>query len=373
MKYSDKPSRTGVTGCKAACGSALFEAFPLTYRYASRVPSGGRRPRPLPLNAIDRRKAAAGLMRKTHSVYKYEMRKRWLSDPRRAYAEWQAHEAAGAEGRPFAEQSILQHQAMFARFYRHVVSSGATVATFGSDVIESFWLKADAPSYAPATRMRYIKLLDRLCRHLVEIGVRQSNPAARLTQASQWPEAEPEPLFLTPEFDERLQAHVHPVPGDNLEISRSKAIVALFLGTGVTAAEGRAATLANLRPIAAPPYLHIPAKKPKNPRTVRIEPFAVEALAAWGAMRLELPITGELLFSLRRIGAPITDMSLGKIVKAAFDAAGVAAEDMSPRILRNTYCRRALLAGVGRDDLTQRLGLSSHRTVDRMLATIEHA
>ena len=43
----------------------------------------------------------------------------WHLDPARAYADWQAREAAGADRRPFAQQSIVQHRAMFDRFNRY--------------------------------------------------------------------------------------------------------------------------------------------------------------------------------------------------------------------------------------------------------------
>ncbi len=43
---------------------------------------------------------------------------------------------------------------------------------------------------------------------------------------------------------------------------------------------------------------------------------------------------------------------------------------MSPRTLRNTFCRRQLLAGRTRDEVSQMLGLTSNRTCDRIAATI---
>jgi hypothetical protein len=44
---------------------------------------------------------------------------------------------------------------------------------------------------------------------------------------------------------------------------------------------------------------------------------------------------------------------------------------MSPRILRNTYARRQLLAGRSNVDVSQLLGLTSQRTVVRLRATVE--
>ncbi len=301
------------------------------------------------------------------------MKKLWLSDPARAYANWQTREAAGADRRPFSQQSIIQHRAMFDRFHRHLVGHGATLASFGPDHIAAFWLDPHATTYTPATRMRYLKLLDRLCRHLVDAGVRKTNPASELVLAGRWPQGDPEPLFLSEAVDACLQKFVRPKRNDDLVQLRCRAIVALFLGTGITAREGRMARTGDLHPDASPPYLHVTGKRPKAARTVHLASFAVAPLAAWLAVRPELPVAGDLLFALTTTGTPITDMSLGKIVRTAFDAIGLEADDMSPRILRNTYCRRALLQGISPDAVTLRLGLSSNRTVHRMLATIEAA
>ena len=43
---------------------------------------------------------------------------------------------------------------MFDRFYRYLVPRGATVASFGADVLDGFWLDGDATKYSPAMRMR---------------------------------------------------------------------------------------------------------------------------------------------------------------------------------------------------------------------------
>ncbi|AVA37675.1 site-specific integrase (plasmid) [Cupriavidus pauculus] len=212
--------------------------------------------------------------------------------------------------------------------------------------------------------------MDRLCRHLILAGVRASNPAAELRLADQWLQEEPERLYLPEEVDARLQEFVRPLSGDNSVQLRCRAIVAFFLGTGVTAGEGRMTRVQDLHPATSPLYLHVPAKNQKSPRIIDLESFAIAPLSAWLAIRSKAPVYGDLLFTLKRTGTPITYMSLGKIVREAFDAIGFDAADMSPRILRNTYCRRALLQGLQREEITRRLGLSSNRTVDRLAQSI---
>ncbi|SCU73649.1 hypothetical protein CNECB9_1260010 [Cupriavidus necator] len=114
----------------------------------------------------------------------------WHTNPTAAYADWQAREAAGADRRPFSARSIVQHRAMFEHFRRHLLERGATLASFSPEHIAAPWHTPAGARHGVATRMRYLKLLDRLCRHLVAIGVRQTNPAAPLVREAHWPESE---------------------------------------------------------------------------------------------------------------------------------------------------------------------------------------
>nr|WP_244223011.1 tyrosine-type recombinase/integrase [Cupriavidus lacunae] len=293
----------------------------------------------------------------------------WLKNPTLAYRDWQTSEAAGADRRPFSARSIVQHQAMFEHFRRHLMARGATIGSFGAADIERFWQSPAGRSYSQATRMRYVKLLDRLCRHLIFVGVRLDNPAAALLRIEGWPDQEPTPQYLDAIEDVRLQNYLRS-PADDLATLRSRAIVATFLATGITAAEARAARLGDLYPEVRPPYLFVPAHGPRDARTIHLPKFAVPLLRAWRARRETLPIEGELLFTLKPDGRPITDMSFGRIVATVLYAIGLSAAEPSPRTLRNTFCRRQLLAGRSRDEVNRMLGLSSHRTCDRIALTI---
>ncbi|WP_020201315.1 site-specific integrase [Cupriavidus sp. WS] len=259
---------------------------------------------------------------------------------------------------------------MFDRFQRLLHDCGVTVTSFGANHIDSLWQTKGGSAYSPATQMRYLKLLDRLCRHLVYIGMRDSNPAKDLVHSARWPNEDPTPIYLPPEADGRLQAWVQPSLNDDLAQLRARAIVALFLGTGITAAEGRGAIQANLQTAASPPHLRVPRRGARDARTVSLPQFAVPILETWSARRATHPIAGNLLFSLTSLGRPITDMGLGRIVRSALVAIEFEADDMSPRILRNTFCRRQLLAGLDRIEVSELLGLVSTRTADRIAATV---
>ncbi|REG45539.1 site-specific recombinase XerD [Paraburkholderia sp. BL6669N2] len=294
----------------------------------------------------------------------------WAAEPHAAYAQWQTTEAAGADRRRFSQRSIVQHKAMFDRFLRHLGTRGVALATFGPEHLESFFGDVEnrcAPG--TTTRLRYVKLIDRLSRHLVDIGLRESNPAAPFALSAAWPEDEPEPLFLDPAADAALQAYAQPDAGDDARLCRNRAVVALLLGAGLTAAELRGACWRDIVIDGIRPQVRIPKRGARLERTVALPPFSTPPLAAW--QRAHPASDGTLLFPAPRTGdKPINDVLLGAIVREALEAIGFAAVDMSPRVLRNTFARRQLLSGRTNEQTSALLGLASQRTVTRLRATI---
>ena len=293
----------------------------------------------------------------------------WLSAPTEAYQQWQHTEAAGADRRAFSPRSIVQHEAMFERFMRHLAAAQRSLATFGPDHLESFFADLDRRCKpGTTTQLRYQKLLDRLGRHLVDVGVRKTNPAAAYTLTQTWPEDEPVPVYLLEADDHRLQESVATLDGLDERAIRNRAIVALLLSTGITAQEIRQALTDNLDLSPARPHLLIPKRGPREARRVNVDEFAQPALARW---RNWVTAAGSpLLFPSPRAGGPMTDEMLGRIVRDELLAIDVRLPDMSPRTLRNTFARRLLLAGRSNDDVMQLLGLTSQRTVIRIRATL---
>lgn len=183
------------------------------------------------------------------------------------------------------------------------------------------------------------------------------------------PIGDPDLVYLDEEADARLQAWTRPLPGNDLLAIRNKATVALFLGAGVIVAEGQSAVVGDLHPEAFPPYLRVPAHGNRDMRTVHLHDFSLDALSAWLVRRRTLPVSTDRLLSTGAGGRPIAVTTLGRIVRATLETVNVFAPDMSPRTLRNTFGRQALLAGHDRDDLSRLLRLTSNRTVDRLAGT----
>ncbi|MGG2041435.1 tyrosine-type recombinase/integrase [Burkholderia gladioli] len=293
----------------------------------------------------------------------------WLSAPIEAYQQWQRTEAAGADRRAFSPRSIVQHEAMFERFMRHLITAQRSLATYGSEHLESFFADLDRRCKpGTTTRLRYQKLLDRLGRHLVDVGVRTTNPAAIYTMAQTWPEDEPVPVYLLESDDQRLQASVRSIAGLDDRALRNRAIVGLLLSTGISAQEIRYATVIDLDLSPARPHIRIPKRGPREARRINVDEFAAPALIQW--QNLCTAPDSALLFPSPRAAGPMTDEMLGRIVRDELLAIDVRLPDMSPRTLRNTFARRQLLAGQRNDDVMKMLGLSSQRTVIRIRATI---
>lgn len=294
-----------------------------------------------------------------------------MTAPADAYRLWQETDAVGADRRPFSARSRIQHAAMFERFLRHLTTKSVTLATFGAAHVESFFADVETRC-APGTttRLRYGKMLDRLCRHLVEEGIRTENPVTAMAAFERWPEDEPVPLFLDVDSDARLQEWVEPAAGDDARALRNRAIVALFLATGISATELRQAQCDHLSVDGIRPHLEVPKRGPRESRRIPLPPFAIDSLSRWRQTRE--PDAGDaLLFPAPGRGGMVNDVLLGAVVREALEAIGFRAPDMSPRVLRNTFARRQLLDGRSNFDVSRLLGLTSQRTVVRLRATIE--
>lgn len=292
-----------------------------------------------------------------------------MTAPHESFRWWQQTEAMGARRRPFSARSMTQHCAMFARFTRHLATCGTTVASFGADHIESFLSDlARRSTSGTSTALRYIKLMDRLCRHLIDEGLRADNPASPYVIQTAWPTSEPVPVFLDETEDLRLQEHVTAVAPADARAIRNRAVVALLHGTGITSAEIRSVRRSDLALGRVRPCLVVRQRGARAERKVPLPVFTIGAIEAW--MGQDGSAGDGLLFPLNAATGSFCEERLWRVVREALEATGFGGTDMSPRVLRNTYARRLLLAGKSNQDVSALLGLSSHRTVVRIRATI---
>ncbi|KND57252.1 putative integrase/recombinase protein [Candidatus Burkholderia verschuerenii] len=296
----------------------------------------------------------------------------WIIDPEEAYAQWQRDEALGSDRRAFADQSIIQHKSMFSRFHQYLVAHRQSVLTYGTDHLDGFFehLAHDCLP-GTTTRLRYLKLIDRFTRHLVNLELRADNPAATMVARETWPEDEPVPLYLSAEDDARLQCVCITGHHDSFKELRNRAIVALFLASGVTAAELRQLRVADLDATDVRPTVFVNKHGPRIARRIPIDAFASDVLAAYLDARQRMPGPTGWLFIATAAANPMKPDTLLKCVRTALREANLTAADESPRLLRNTYGRRQLIAGKTNEQVSSMLGLSSHRTATRLRQTLD--
>ncbi|MFM0051540.1 tyrosine-type recombinase/integrase [Caballeronia grimmiae] len=296
----------------------------------------------------------------------------WLVAPEDAYAQWQREEATGADRRAFADQSIVQHRSMFSRFNDYLAAHHATVASYGADHLDGFFTDlAHDCARGTTTRLRYLKLIDRFTRHLVNLELRADNPAAQMLVNENWPEDEPTPIYLSSEDDARLQAVCVAKADTGFKELRNTAIVVLFLASGVTAAELRQLRVDDLDMDGERPTVFVEKHGPRIARRVPIDAFAADVLRKYHAVRRTIPCATQWLFIATAGGKPMQPDTMLKCVRAALSRAGLTAADESPRLLRNTYGRRHIVAGKTNEQVSNLMGLSSHRTATRLRQTVD--
>ncbi|MBN3754218.1 site-specific integrase [Paraburkholderia sp. Tr-20389] len=296
----------------------------------------------------------------------------WLRSPEDAYVEWQRAEATGADRRAFAEQSIVQHLSMFRRLNRYLIAHRSNVVAFGVDHIDRFFAELDGSCKSgTSTRQRYLKLIDRLARHLIALELRTDNPASSLLSSERWPEDEPAPVFLGSADDARLQSACAVRAFDSFKELRNASIVALLLGTGLTAAELRALVVEDLDASNSRMSVFVKKHGPRIARRVPVDAFAVDLLRLYQSTRAGMSCPAQWLFVSTANGTPMKTDRLGEYVRQALHHAQISAPDESPRLLRNTFGRRHLIDGMSNEQVSNLLGLSSHRTVNRLRQTFD--
>jgi site-specific recombinase XerD len=77
------------------------------------------------------------------------------------------------------------------------------------------------------------------------------------------------------------------------------------------------------------------------------------------------------LFIATAGGKPMKPDTMLKCVRLALRRADLSAADESPRLLRNTYARRQIIAGKTNEQVSDLMGLSSHRTATRLRQTLD--
>ena len=311
----------------------------------------------------------------------------WVSSPVDAYELWLDSltiDVAGNAG--YQQKSKRQFVSMFGRFCRWLVLHEVTVAVFDEQHIQQFLRTVDGRGDEPArsTIRRYLTILERVCHHLNEIGVRNDkptsedgrpgNPAKALRRYDEFRFVSRErPAFLTYAQSERYIEWVLDRPIKGWVDVRDKAFRLIFLASGPTVEEIRGLKIEDV--IEEDGLVVEMRIRPRGvghaARTVPVAEWAKKPVSEWLALRRGLFSPSDALFLARskdfHIDEPGCD-SIGPtesftVVQEAMVAIGYVASRQGPMTLRHSFTARQLLAGIPKERIAQWLGLATPEMV----------
>jgi len=314
----------------------------------------------------------------------------WGSASPEAFNDWQRI-VTDARGNRQSERTLLQHDAMYVRFLRFLYGRDVqlSIMTVGADDIEAFLatLKgrpaagASAGSPKPAasrsTSQRYVRLISDVLDHLVNLGLRESNPAADMLPAfnvrETWQSGRKLPECLDARQDAQLRARILSMPTYPWTSCRDRAMLAVYAGAGLSLFEGIHMRVANVdlrhATLVTPPT----ASGSRRAHMVSLAAWCVEPLATWTARHIEYGSGWKYLFPASNGGGdpvpqdePLAANGVYLLIRSVLDAVGFTGTVKGAAVLRNTYAIRNLAGGTSLSDLRSWMGLQTDYQLSRL-------
>lgn len=322
--------------------------------------------------------AFCGVFLYSHSLF--DTRETWLLDPVEAFAAYvlQSDFALNKRGEPLAlrASSVVVYRARWGKFVADCLSpSGKTLAELTSVELQAF-----LEGMSPASRHRYVRLLERVFDHLGGLGLVRQNPARALAISA--PTRSNQGHAGTAVLSAELQvAFLAALPeAVNWKRQRDRALISVILGAGLRVAEALKLTvdqLGALQEDGSVPLEVFSTGAGRRHRT-RVQAFAAAEVLGWRDQRLVLlaPITeamvpGRLLFPADGSGRALHPATVYRRVASVLKAAGIPESVIvrrGARTLRNTYAVRELTAGAPVSLVGESMGHVNDRATQHYLA-----
>ena len=218
------------------------------------------------------------------------------------------------------------------------------------------------------TRRRYWRLLERIYDFALQNGWVASNPVREIVKDEQPRSEDPKGAIMSPSLWKALQQCLHPLPPeDDFQALRNRALLICISELALSPMEVRNLKMNSIlyieeEGVRRPQALQLDGPGPNQRRRVHMEPFVVEALESWLAVRDDAASSPqvEFLFCTTRRNArnpnakppgqmtPVTLLDLVRtlIEKAARESNQPLPARLGPQILRNTRLVMWLNAGV---------------------------
>jgi site-specific recombinase XerD len=261
----------------------------------------------------------------------------WLNDPERSFLAWLADQRVVGD-RQFRESSRETYAAMFSWWLSALNAKGLNLLeASGQDATEFF----AASEFEPVSRRRYLQLLDRVYRYLLEIGWPGKNPLLVELRKERGLE-----IALPPGLDEfglnRLIQVLTDIPG--WKGGRDRCAAALLVGAGLRVSE-----FVTLREADVSEHftLKLAQQSIHREHTTLILPDGPwrDWYQAWRRHRRELAIPGDVLCPATMKGVPYSPSGLFRRVSNWLRPLGDPLPQTGPNLLRNTFARQALSCG----------------------------
>lgn len=313
----------------------------------------------------------------------------WVTDPRGAVRQWMADTKKNS-GKSFNERSVTQYVAMVGAVCDHwrTLDKPVTLLSARVSELECFLRKPNARGQvsSESTQRRYLGLLQSVFDHLVDAGLRGTNPAREMLQVPAISIVErAEPTFLAPEQMSQLQTTLldTTADGDWLEV-RNRALLGAFAGAGITTAEAQSLSLDNVKTHRAEITLYIDHRVARRRRSVALAAWATPLMLEWLRVRREIAPKLNLrdadgpLFPASYKGSEnavdavnstrparaLSDTETYVIVADVMARISSSSAQLGPQTLRNSYATSRLLSGAKEARLMTDLGLETTFTLD---------
>jgi len=340
-------------------------------------------------------------------------REEWIFKPAFAFEKWVTHVATPDGDRPYSEVSGREYKAMFGAFWRHLLGTAEkhNVLTIGEAGIAEFLdrlegrepaghrrmrKKANAEPAEPVkilapernlrakvtTKVRHVRLLDKLMQDLVLAKYRLNNPMRQAARVVKGRDVETEVVFMNEGDDKQLQQYL--LESYNLsswERRRQQAMLLFMVGSGVNVAQATSAMLDDFVFNDVVPAFDVVKERDADGERVPvyrvpISKFCVPVVRAWIEERrafLDSAACGHsrgcsLAFPREEQGEALSSAIVYIHTQECLEHIGFTGKEMGPRVLRNTFIRRQLLAGLPDEAIMAMCGLKTDKTLQKIRA-----
>ena len=224
-----------------------------------------------------------------------------------------------------------------------------SVAGVSREDVQAYLRDEREKGLSPATRARRLVAVKELCRHLKDRRMLAHDP----TEFVEMPRrARPLPRILG---EDETRQMIEGVSGTTPRDLRDRALLEVLYGSGLRV--GEACALKTEDFVAEGELLRIVGKGSKE-RLVPVGAAAGEALRAYYASARDTFARGtaETHVFLTRLGRPFTRQGVFTVIRERAVAAGIAADRISPHVLRHCFASHMLLHGADIRAIQEMLG-----------------